>query len=193
MITVCEKIDAFERHVLERQLRIGQILAAHFLKDTPGDKLSESAFVILAVGLAYFEMIEQFITGESSEHHSAEFFGRGFERVYGNAVVAASDIARVYRFMRCGMYHAAMPKDRCGLSRHLPRAFDNENGVIVINPAILIGDLINHFSKVCAELRDGRHCELQRNFESMFDTIGSSAPTRSQAKTPSTQAPWDVT
>jgi hypothetical protein len=44
MATICEKIDAFERHILDRQLRIAQILAVHFTRDSPGDELSESAW-----------------------------------------------------------------------------------------------------------------------------------------------------
>jgi len=141
MPTVCEKINALESHVLTRQLRIAHALGEHFRADRPGDALSESGFVILNVGLAYFEMIEQFASGEASNGRSADFFKRGFNRVYPASGVSAADVNRIWKFIRNGMYHVAMPTDRCGLSRHLGCAFAAENGALVINPAQLIDDL----------------------------------------------------
>ncbi len=137
-------------------------------------------------------MIEQFATGQSSNGASKSFFERGFARVYPASAVAATDVSRIYQKVRCGMYHTAMPKDRCGLSRHLSSAVANENGVIVINPDRLIADLTKHFATFCSDLRDGLHCQLQVNFERMFDSLAGSAPTSSHATTPRTPAPWDL-
>jgi hypothetical protein len=192
MFSVCEKIDAFERHVLKRQLRIAEILATHFAQDADGDELSESGFVVLSIGLAYFEMIEQFASGISSRGASKSFFERGFARVYSTPTVAATDVSRIYETVRCGMYHTAMPQDRCGLSRHLSSAVANENGVIVINPERLIIDLIKHFGSFCTKLRDGTDCQLQSNFEHMFDSLAASARTTSSASTRTTPSPWDM-
>jgi hypothetical protein len=190
MATICEKIDAFERHVFTRQLRIAQLLAEHFTLDIGGDELSESGFAILSIGLSYFEMIEQFATGQSSDHAVRVFFEGGFARVYPVSTVAPADVSRIYYMVRCGMYHTAMPKDRCGLSRHLPAAVANENGVIVINPDRLIADLIKHFASFCSDLRDGAHYELCANFERMFDSLAANAPTILYGTTEATRAPW---
>ena len=108
--TICQKIDAFERHVFTRQLRIAQILAEHFVSDKEGDELSQIAFVIMSIALAYFEMIEQFASGKSSDGSSPEFFKRGFQRVYSTTPVSNDDVRRIYKYFRCGMYHIAMPR-----------------------------------------------------------------------------------
>ena len=190
-MNVCDKINAFERHVLDRQLRIAQILAKHFTCNANGDPLSQSAFAIISIGFSYFEMIEQFATGLSSHKQSGPFFKRGFARVFPHSVVDSNDAARLYSMMRCDMYHSAMPTDRCGLTRELPSAIANENGVIVINPALLIDELISHFGRFCSDLRDGCHCDLQRNFETMWDSISTNAKTTSYANTKTTPAPWE--
>jgi hypothetical protein len=190
-MNVCQKIDAFERHVLDRQLRIAQILGHHFRDNVDGDPLSQSAFAIISIGFSYFEMIEQFASGKSSNHNSKDFFKFGFARVFPNSPVSSDDVARLYLMLRCGMYHTAMPTDRCGLTRELPSAIANENGVIVINPALLIDELISHFCQFCSDLRDGFHCNLQRNFETMFDSLPATAQTMAFVTAKGTPAPWD--
>ena len=192
-MNVCEKIDAFENHVLNRQLRIAQILGKHFVADADSDPLSESAFVIISIVFSYFEMIEQFAVGQSSHGQSGQFFERGFRRVFPTSTVDPSDAARLYSMIRCGMYHLSMPTDRCGLTRELKAPIANENGALLINPKLLTDELITHFAQFCSDLRDGLHCELQQNFETMFDGLGTSAATTGHATTNTTPAPWDQT
>ncbi len=73
-MNICDKIHAFEQHMLVRQLRIAQILGKHFTRNEDGDPLAQSAFAIISIGLSYFEMIEQFATGKSSKIKSEAFF-----------------------------------------------------------------------------------------------------------------------
>ncbi|MDB5390264.1 MAG: hypothetical protein JWM11_5910 [Planctomycetaceae bacterium] len=188
-MNICEKIDAFEAHVLTRQLRIGQVLGDRFMSNQIGDPLSESAFAIISICFSYFEMIEQFSVGQSSHGRSGEFFKRGFARVFPNSAVNLDDVAHLYSMLRCGMYHTAMPTDNCGLTRELSTAIAKENGIIVINPARLIDSLINHFQDFCSDLRSGRDCDLRRSFEAMFDSL-SSGVTVTSTKTETTRAPW---
>ena len=188
---VCQKMDVFKRHVLDRQLNVARILSQHFLENRDGDPLAQSAFAIVTLGFSYFEMIEQFATGESSDGRTGVFFKNGFTRVFPDSVVAADDAKRIYKMLRNGMYHTAMPTDRCGLSRHLKTPIANENGVIVINPALLIDTLIQHFQTYCCQLRDGSHCYLQQNFERMFDSLSHNARTVTEPTTTVTAAPWD--
>ena len=122
-MNVIEKIAAFERHVFDRQLNIARILAEHFVDNREDDPLAESAFAIVSLGFSYFEMIEQFASGESSDSNTDRFFKKGFARVFPRSVVVdADDANRIYKMLRNGMYHTAMPKDRCGLSRDLKTA-----------------------------------------------------------------------
>lgn len=190
-MNLCEKITAFETHVLDRQLHIAQILGQHFTANVRSDPLSQSAFAIISIGFSYFEMIEQFAIGKSSNGHSSEFFKNGFKRVFLDSEVESHDASRLYSLMRCGMYHTAMPTDRCGLTRELQRPIANQNGVIVINPALLIEKLIKHFNGFCTDLRDGSNSDLQSNFEKMFDSLSSKANTTTSATTATTAAPWD--
>ncbi len=192
MRTLCDKIDAFERHVLDRQLRIAQILGRHFEDNSPGDPLSESAFAILNLCLQYFEMYEQFASGQSSQKKSQEFFNRGFQKVFPKHGLAAINVTRIYTMIRCGMYHTAMPKNRCGLSRELDVPISDEGGVILINPLRFVGAVIAHFNQYCADLRRGGDCDLQRNFETMWDLVAqqsqSSVAVGSQAIPPDLQS-----
>lgn len=171
MDSVCEKIDAFEKHVFDRQLRIAQILGDHFTKNAEGDPLAQSAFAVMSLCLNYFEMIEQFAMGQSSNSNSPEFFKRGFQRVFPNSEFTANEISRIYGLLRCGLYHTAMPKGRCGLTRELHEPIKVSNGDLLINPSLLVDSIIAHFEQFCCALRDGQHCELQSNFETMWDSI----------------------
>ena len=190
-MNTCQKIDAFENHVLNRQLRIAGILGDHFVANTADNPLSESAFSIISIVFSYFEMIEQFSVGRSSHRQSSEFFKRGFRRVFPTTTVNLADAARLYSLMRCGMYHSAMPTDRCGLTRELAVPIANENGVILINPKLLTDKLIEHFQQFCSDLRGGLDCCLQQNFETMFDSLRINSTTTSSATTNTTPAPWD--
>lgn len=187
----CEKIDAFEKHVLDRQLYIAQVLGKHFTSDEADDPLAQSAFAVISIAFSYFEMIEQFAVGQASQGQSATFFKRGFARVFSHSLVDSEDVGRLYSMVRCGMYHTAMPTDRCGLTRELPTAIANENGVIVINPALLVDELIAHFRQFCSDLRDGRHCDLRRNFEEMFDSLSEKANTAAYPTTQTSCPPWE--
>lgn len=188
---VCQKIEVFENYVLKRQLRIAQILGKHFVADQPGDPLAESAFAILSIGFSFFEMIEQFSRGESSHGQSSAFFKGGFNRVFPHSAVAPNDVTQLYGMVRCGMYHTAMPTKRCSLSRRVSTPFANLNGEIAINPALMIESLVVYFHEYCADLRDGLHCDLQRRFETMFDSFSESVGTAPQSTSGGTRAPWE--
>lgn len=185
-----DKIDKLERHVLDRQLHIARALGKHFKEDIDNDPLSQSAFAIISICFSYFEMIEQFATGQSSHGKSEQFFKRGFASVFGNSVDPV-DAARLYSMLRCGMYHSAMPTDRCGLSRCLQSTVDYVNGVVVINPALLVDALIEHFNQFCAKLRDECQSDLRNAFETMWDSIVANANPKKSTDIQTTPAPWD--
>ncbi len=189
-----EKIDAFKNHLLDRQLMIAKQLAEHFVADTPGDPLSQSGFAILSIITNYFEMIEQFHVGASSRNNSKTFFCAGIARVFSLAEVSTDAADRLYSFMRCGMYHSAMPTDRCGLSRELQVPIYNDGGIILINPALLIDRLIAHFSNYCNQIRGSSDPILRQNMLNLFSLLTTQARTSiqiaNQTTTNITPAPW---
>lgn len=193
MATLNEKIDAFETHVLTRQLRIGEILGDKFIANQTDDELSQSAFVILGIGVAYFEMIAQFASGQDSKGKSQDFFETGFKKVYCKSSVSVNG-SDIYTFIRCGMFHTGMPTDRCGLSRNPKQTFTIDNRVLIINPACLITDLKRHLEQYCKELRnpDNSFDSLRQNFEKTFDRIASKAPTTSYGQTDATGPPYVI-
>lgn len=189
-----EKIDAFEKHVLDRQLLIAKHLASRFVANTPDDPLSQSGFAIFSIVTNYFEMIEQFSVGASSHRKSGAFFRGGMARVFSTTEVAPADADRLYAFMRCGMYHSAMPTDRCGLSRELQVPISNNGGVIIINPALLVDRLIAHFSVYCNQIRGSLNPTLRQNMLNLFGLLEAqsrtSSHTASQTQIGTTPPPW---
>ena len=146
----------------------------------------------MSIALAYFEMIEQFALSEPSDKQSAKLSRTVCKRVYPTLPVSDDDVTRIYKCFRNGMYHSAMPKERCGLSRELDGEIANENGVIVINPARLVADLVSHFRVFCAGLRAPADGGDPRNFECMFDSFISATTGAAHADTKTTPAPWDM-
>lgn len=189
-----EKIEAFEKHVLDRQLVIAKHLASRFTANTPGDPLSQSGFAILSLVSNYFEMIEQFCEGAPSNGDSCAFFRRGMARVFSTAEVTPADARRLYSFMRCGMYHSAMPTDRCGISRELHVPIFNDRGVILINPALLVDRLIAHFSTYCSQIRGSSNQTLRQNMIRLFGLLDTQARTSThianRTQTGTTPPPW---
>ena len=189
-----EKIDAFEIHIRDRQLAIAKHLADRFVADATGDPLSQSAFAILSIVTNYFEMIEQFCTGQS-KGNSGIFFRNGLARVFSPSQVSPADADRLYSFLRCGMYHSAMLTGRCGLSRNFDDPVANLNGVILINPALLVDALLEHFADYCQQLRDPCGTVERANMLSLLELLAANAPTSTvttiPAQTTTTAgAPW---
>ena len=177
MPTLDEKINSFEEQISIRHLRIGEVLSERFLVGDPNDELSHSAFVILGIGLSYFEMIEQFVTGNDSDRRSGHFFEEGFKRVYVATCLSPDDISRIYRRHRSGLFHTAMSKDLCSIDRSKMKAFEIQGDVLYINPAVLIQDVRLHFDQYCRDLRDPDPSKdlLRQNFLKTFDRLSSAA------------------
>jgi hypothetical protein len=80
-------------------------------------------YVVLMVVTSYFEMIEMFYQGVDSDiEGSKKIFKDGFFRVvaspFGLSNTQSNEIAdQLYVQMRCGFYHAGMPRSGIVLSR----------------------------------------------------------------------------
>ena len=171
-----EKVATFEHHVSVRQIGIAERLAASFECGDQNDPLMESGFVILSAVMAYFEMIAQAKAGTTSEKQSTSFFLSGFRDVYPNSGFSEDQIRTVCGWVRCGMYHDAMPKFETYLDRNLTAAFQWCNGNLCINPAQLVRDVRKHFTEYVAVLRasDAATQITHQMFVNWFD--GSQIP-----------------
>ena len=74
--TLEDKIDVFEDW-----MNGWLLLHAHALFDKAYRFRKDASFAILMLTTAYFEPIESYYTGQSSNRRSKEFFRRGFLRV----------------------------------------------------------------------------------------------------------------
>ena len=165
-------VDVFEDRILN-----WFFLPASKLLDIPN---CDIAAVSLLVN--YFEGIEIYLTGEDSKNRSAEFFAKGFERVFsiqGHAPEFSSKIvAAIYSQARCGFAHDGMFRNRVFFSRIRPDpiliTWPRKNGVfdhsaevesIVINPLRLYDSIKVHFDRYVKTLREGADAEAKQALE----------------------------
>jgi hypothetical protein len=175
-----ERIRRFEHYMRCRLIGIAEQLAGCFASGA--GPLSESGFFILSGVSSYFETINQFLTGESSEPKkgttgkrepgkSKEYFRQGFRNVYPSSPLDDDEIDAIYEWLRCGMYHSAMPKGETYLDRTYPQAIHMDATGMVINPAHLVRDIHAHFDKYMTDLKNPANASLRANFNKRAEDI----------------------
>lgn len=196
MATIDDKIGAIEFYVEQRQLGIALVLAQSFVSNRCGDPLAQSGFAILSVVFSYFEMTAQFMSGMGSDHGSKLFFRDGFKNVFPTSPLSDGEIDDVYIWVRCGMYHGAMPKNEVHVSREIGEAFRKDSDRLIINPARLVEDLQCHFRQYVCRLRSPANVTERENFERMFDLVKAMSPIGPSAsystRTRTTLPPWKI-
>lgn len=139
---------------------------------------------IAAVGLmiSYFEGIEIYLTGEDSKDKSAEFFARGFGKVFTiqnqDPEFPRKIAAAIYGQARCGFAHDGMFRNRVFFSRircePILVTWPKKNGIfdlsgdvesIIISPPRFYESIENHFNNYVKKLRDATDAEAKRAFE----------------------------
>jgi hypothetical protein len=180
---VNDKIDVFEDWMSGWLLR-----HAHALSDDKYVFCKEAGFAVLMLTTAYFEPIESYHTGKSSERQSKLFFRRGFLRVFSGLPATlknngyadpdrlAADIAdEMYVQLRCGLFHEGGTKHKLMIREDTaPLGFMLEVatghvGSIVIDPRKFLAEVQNHLEGYVRLLRDPTHIVLRQKFEAFFD------------------------
>jgi hypothetical protein len=184
-----DKIDVFEDRMTGWFLRHADALCAN---SYPGH--ANAGIAALTIVASYFEAIECYYSGQDSRNRSAEFFRRGFlkvfpdlpgvlrERGHANPDELADELAAdVYEQLRCGLLHEALPRHLLLLREDTaPVGFmihgvTGDVGSIVVDPRRFVEAIANQFRHYIGLLRDPAQEELRRNFATFFDL-------RSQAK-----------
>ena len=161
---------------------------AHALLDGKYVYRKDAGFAVLTLVTSYFEPIESYYSGTSSQGHSKAFFKRGFLRVFPNlpqtlkssgfsdADNLANEIAdEVYDHLRCGLFHEGGTKHKLMIREDTaPIGFMVEVttghvGAIIIDPAKFLAEVQNHLNLYVARLRDASEGELRKKFETFFD------------------------
>jgi hypothetical protein len=181
--TVDDKIDVFEDWMNGWLLR-----HAHALSDEKYAFRKDAGFAVLMLTTAYFEPIESYHTGQSSDHQSKAFFRRGFLRVfsglsatlgqhgYADADRVAEEIAdEIYVHLRCGLFHEGGTKYKLLIREDTaPLGFMLEKttghvGSIVIDPRKFLAEVQHHLQGYVGQLRDPSQTDLRQKFEAFFD------------------------
>lgn len=193
--TMDERIRKIEMYVLKRQIGIAELLAAEFRNEANPSPLKESGYAILSIVACYFEMIQQFLTGQTSKDNSRKFFVAGFRQVYPDTAIEEMAIRLLYDWIRCGMYHDGMTRQATQLSRHFGAGFAVQNGVIHCNPARVVEDVRMHFVAYIARLRDPASATERTHFATWCEILGVNRPgtvtSSTEAFTKTTRAPWE--
>lgn len=129
---------------------------------------------------SYFEAVWSYISGESSDGKSSEFFVKGFCKVFradgGGAELAAKAI---YKNLRCGVAHAGLPTHKVHYSRDGAKTFyltypKNPDGTldmtvpprsIVVNPIRMFDGVTHHFTELMKTLRAAEDPTLVEAFD----------------------------
>lgn len=189
-VTVDDMIDRLEMYVLKRQIGIAKPLADEFLNESSTSPFKESGYAILSIMVSYFEMIEQFITGQSSRRQESSFFVSGFRKVYPHAsFMNDNQIRQIYAWVRCGMYHEGMTKEKTMLSRYYLEGVALHGQEIHINPGKMVEEIRSHFCNYIYGLRNLTSPQ-RANFEQWCHQIGFDVPDTPYVQGDPTKAPW---
>jgi hypothetical protein len=177
--TFDEMVRHFRFYVEDRQIGLAERLGQHFEDEADPTPFKQAGYVILSVASAYFEMIQQFIDGKESveedengrvRSHSWDFFNRGFKEVYPQLEWTDDSIKKIYKVIRCGMYHGGMPKVHCHLSRYFQPGFHLCHNEIHVNPAAVVREICCHFQRYIESLNFDP--TRRANFEAMCKIMG---------------------
>jgi hypothetical protein len=165
-------VDVFE----DRMRNWFLLPAAHLLK------LPHCQIAAVALLITYFEGIEIYQTGKDSKNKSADFFARGFFKVF-SINVSGSEFSKqitdaIYAETRCGFSHDGLFRNRVFFSDTRPEpilitmpkkngAFDTSGKVetIIINPSEFFESIQIHFDRYVKKLREGTDQLSKQAFE----------------------------
>ena len=132
---------------------------------------------------SYFESIEMYMSGTSSDGKSKEYFIKGFCRVFNSNENGVEILARhFYKHVRCSLAHGGLlgfkvcyslevvrpvigtyPKDKNG-----NLITSGEVSSIIINPKLILSAIEAHIGKYIKELRTNTSTQQASNFKTMF-------------------------
>lgn len=157
--TIDQKIDVFEDRVFGWQLNIAEAM----------DHIPHAGYGIIAALFSYFEMVAQYIAGQSSNGQSGQFFRQGFRDIYPHSPLTNAQIGTIYSRVRCGMYHSGYTKFGTLISGDYPNGVAIQDDTVLVNPHQLRNDLVTHFTSYLHTLRNSESHEARNHFETMFD------------------------
>lgn len=156
---VDHKIVIYERQVTGWFLKRAKILT----------RTNNNGFIVLMICLSYLEGIEQYITGQSSNGRSRQYFISSINRIYPDQF-SDQNLGDLYSEARCGLFHNGMVRGKIIISYTYENAIeflDARN--IRINPKMFLKDIEDDFKSYLLEIRN--EGVLRERFDSMFNNL----------------------
>lgn len=158
--------------VYEREVK-GWFLdrAKNFLRSGDND------FIILMICMSYFEGVQQYIEGETSnrteerEGQSGRMFRTAVNSVYQDSNFSEPNLKSLYRESRNGFFHNGMVRGKIVLDRSFYPALTFKEDCIEISPDKLLKDIREHFSNYINKLKDDdtKYDDLRDKFERTYN------------------------
>ena len=145
---------------------------------------ADAGYASLSIVLSYFELIYLYHCGHTEDiqggrlpHSPSYYFYKGFQLVIEELGWHRTNLdeikKRLYKGLRCGLYHAGMARPQVWVSDTIPSPYVIEYGEVTVNPRLLIEGLHHHFEIYISTLRRSCNQEtygsLHNGFESRFN------------------------
>lgn len=141
------------------------------LRTASSATFQHSGFAVLSVVVSYFEMIAKYRDGFVGTGKSEHYFTQGVEWVFPAIRPHQQVLKRLYKAVRCGMYHSGITLHGVVITDEgdaaLRSSQDGQN--IIINPHQLVPALQDHFSRYVVTLQNASNEAERLNFQKRFD------------------------
>lgn len=132
--TLKDKIRIFEERVDGWQLQIAEEILKRIKAKKP-KCMKHAAYALISVVISYFEMIGHCIETGTSD---TSCFRAGFKAVFDRTTLTDTQISKIYRKVRCGMYHVAYTNKGVILDGTYKEVFTVLGDRIELNPHRII-------------------------------------------------------
>ena len=159
--TIEHKIIIYERQVMDWFLNPATNLIRYRNKN--------KGFIVLMICLSYFEGVEQYRIGQTSNNgRSAQFFIAAVNRLYP-LHFQEHQLRSLYHEARCGLFHNGMVNGRIIINNEFEHSLQFQDEDIMVNPKLLLTDIKNDFQNYLTELRNNE--QLRNNFNRMYSNV----------------------
>jgi hypothetical protein len=157
-----DKIFIYKRQVEEWFLNQANILC----------DADRNNFLVVMITTSYIEGVEQYRNGTTSNGRSRELFSAGIRRIFGVHTVSQNQIFKLYKHLRCGLFHNGMVGDAVVLNRTCERAIEfSVRETININPILFKDAVIRDFNQYIFDLYNQNNVDLRDCFDRMFNVV----------------------
>jgi hypothetical protein len=190
-LCIDDKITIFEDQIFGWKLGIAnQLINGKKKKDGTKERppIPDSGYAVLDIVISYFEMIGKYQDGYTGKGQSRKYFNQGFFIVYPpmknyrrnktiqdthgkNIKIVDYLLDILYEGVRCSLYHSGGTSGLVISTSGVDYAItlDAQDKFLMINPHLLVPELINHFVSYIQDLRDLNNTDLRMKFEARFD------------------------